>query len=146
MTDPSLDDLNPHGVFETALRAYAEGNPEPLALFVETNGVPVGYKAERLSELLREPKKFKRRANSNDRMKELLSLYDFLYQRQDLAQEGLLEGDEYDLFNSNLVLREPARATQEKVSIYRLIADYLHTTTDAVEKAHKEMKRKRLKV
>lgn len=166
----SLDHLNPNGIFNTAIREFCEGNPEPLALYIEEHGISPGYEAETISEALREPKRFRKRINNNARLRELLSLYANIKPIQSAAAEdpelskpitirqaviddpSLLEDpDIADAnkyfpdrqllpFKPDLVWREPVVNFNRKRSIYSLIARALSVTTDAVERGHKRMK------
>lgn len=128
----TLDQLNPDGVFNSAIREFCGGNPEPLALYIKEHGISPGYEAETLSMALREPQAFRKRANNNDRMRELLRIYEQIHTLSRKHGRGF-------------VWREPVKAVSGKSSIYALIAARLNTTAHAVEKAHKKLKQHRKK-
>lgn len=145
MTDLSLDDLNPAGEFESALRAYAEGSPARLAIYIANNGIPAGYQAQRLSEVLMNPKKFRRRLNSNERTRELLGIYETIIKVEklnfpiwtNLVWKPLIV-DRQPRFDQrgNKTLRKT------RWSVYELIAAHVNRSPAAVEIEHKRMKKK----
>lgn len=148
----SLDHFNPNGIFNTAIREFCEGNPEPLALYIEEHGISPGHEAKTFAQALREPKRFKRRANQNNRMSELIVLYEAIYKAEKWAKDDPEiaarvndeTGEPFGPFKSRLIWKEERGITlRGKVSIYQKIAKHLNVTPSAVEQEHKRMKRKR---
>lgn len=133
----TIEQLNPEGEFNKAVRAYADGNPEPLADFIQQHGISPGYEADTVANAIRNPDKYRSRANSADRTRELLRLYESIMRIEREAEND----PELPGYKTKLVWREPSVNLSGKISIYRLIAEQLSVTPDAVERIHKRMRK-----